>query len=126
MRPLPPPQADLTRTAEGVPNATYTNDLRLTRQRPDQRSQLDRRDRPSVLEGDGYTAPANWGTSTRPTATHRRGQLLEQGGAIIKFSIWDPSLLGLLGDASESRASSRVRHGRDTDKRPVVTPVQDP
>ncbi len=86
------------------PNSTYTND-----------EPVDSADTPtsvpswsgptvqSVLEADGYTAPANWGTSTEANCD---GSVVancwNKAGAIIKFSIWDPeSFSDYWADAQE-------------------------
>jgi peptide/nickel transport system substrate-binding protein len=86
------------------PNATYTNDLPV-------RSAATPTSVPgwtgatvqSVLEADGYTAPANWGTSTEVFCN---GSVVadcwNKGGAIIEFSIWDPdSFSDYWADAQE-------------------------
>ena len=87
------------------PNATYTNDLPVELgSDPDQRSRLDRPDRPERPRSRRLdTAPANWGTSTEANCD---GSVVancwNKGGAIIKFSIWDPEAFSdYWADASE-------------------------
>ena len=105
-------QADSNPDRKAYPNSTYANDLPVTRQRP----------RPalpgwtgcvvqSVLEGDGYTAPANWGTSTEANCDGTVvANCWNKGGAIIKFSIWDPEAFSdYWADASEISGQPRLR-----------------
>ncbi|MGD1053082.1 MAG: ABC transporter substrate-binding protein [Candidatus Dormibacteria bacterium] len=57
----------------------------------------------SVLEADGYTPPANWGTATEANCDGTVvANCWNKGGAIIKFSIWDPeSFSDYWADAQE-------------------------
>jgi peptide/nickel transport system substrate-binding protein len=89
---------------KAYPNATYTNDLPVdAAATPTSVPSWTGATVQSVLEGDGYTAPANWGTSTEANCDGTVvANCWNKGGAIIKFSIWDPEAFSdYWADASE-------------------------
>jgi peptide/nickel transport system substrate-binding protein len=89
---------------KAYPNSTYANDLPVdSAATPTSLSGWTGASVQSVLEADGYTAPANWGTSTEANCDGTVvANCWNKGGAIIKFSIWDPEAFSdYWADASE-------------------------
>jgi peptide/nickel transport system substrate-binding protein len=89
---------------KAYPNSTYANDLPVdSAATPTSLSGWTGASVQSVLEADGYTAPANWGTSTEANCDGTVvANCWSKGGAIIKFSIWDPEAFSdYWADASE-------------------------
>jgi peptide/nickel transport system substrate-binding protein len=89
---------------KAYPNSTYNNDLPVdAAATPTSVPSWTGATVQSVLEADGYTAPANWGTSTEANCDGTVvANCWNKGGAIIKFSIWDPEAFSdYWADASE-------------------------
>jgi peptide/nickel transport system substrate-binding protein len=89
---------------KAYPNTTYANDLPVdSAATPTSVAGWTGSTVQSVLEADGYTAPANWGTSTEANCDGTVvANCWSKGGAIIKFSIWDPEAFSdYWADASE-------------------------
>jgi peptide/nickel transport system substrate-binding protein len=86
------------------PNTTYTNDLPVdAAATPTSVPSWTGATVQSTLEADGYAAPANWGTATEANCDGTVvANCWNKGGAIIKFSIWDPeSFSDYWADAQE-------------------------
>jgi peptide/nickel transport system substrate-binding protein len=85
-------------------NTTYTNDLPVgAAATPTSVPSWTGATVQSTLEADGYTAPANWGTTTEANCDGTVvANCWNKGGAIIRFSIWDPeSFSDYWADAQE-------------------------
>jgi peptide/nickel transport system substrate-binding protein len=75
------------------PNSTYTNDLPVDSAATPSSAPTGWNGATvqSVLEADGWTAPANWGTSAESNCTlSTTTSCWTKGSEIIRFSIWDP------------------------------------
>ena len=95
---------------KAYPNPTYANDLPVdSAATPTSLAGWTGPTVQSVLEADGYTAPTGWTPSGTPPAQTNvacDGSVVancwNKGGAIIKFSIWDPEAFSdYWADASE-------------------------